>query len=175
MTDPTISEVGSQLARLTKEIRTAGPRRAKKLWGGAHVVILDAAPEPTRDGLGSEHRYVTTDYALELSWLFERLRVEFDPMIDPVTKFEFYGRLANAANAYKAAVDVQSARDLVDSVLLEAFAMLDEMDRGEFQALSVAIGNEIAADRRGDSVYPGAAEASRLLAEYEMRFAKPTT
>jgi hypothetical protein len=47
---------------------------AKKTWGGADVIIATSSWET--HGY-SKPRFVVTPYALEISWLFERLRDAF--------------------------------------------------------------------------------------------------
>jgi hypothetical protein len=173
--DPEIAAVGRRLVRLARRIRNGKIPTATRLWGGAHVVISEAAPEVSASSWEPEHRHVVTEFGLELSWLFDQLRNAFGPTIGGPGKFEFYGRLANAANAYLNAVHSkeQTARDLAMSSLLEAFVMLDEMGRGDFVALNVAIGNEIADDRVERAPYPEPQVVEMSVRHYESIYVEP--
>jgi len=135
-------------------------------------------PIPLRLAAGTifcpKPRFVVTKHALELSWLFESLRDIFSPVLDGATKIEFYGRLANAANHYlaKAAVQPHSAQDLLFAVAHEAFAILDEMDEGEFHFLLVAVGNTIwddLVDEAERSGYLGPEATRRFFENMEKR------
>jgi hypothetical protein len=87
-------------------------------------------------------RFVVTPNAFQLSWLIARLGKRFGGKIDYMSKFEFYGRLANAAIRYQASCHAESARDLLLAVLHEAYAMVDELEAGVFEFLAVASGGE---------------------------------
>ena len=113
--------------------------KASREWGGANVVV-SAVP------LYSSYREIITPYSLEVSWLFEQLRDVFSRLIDSESKFEFYGRLEVAVNRSIAAGQCE-VRDVALGLLDAAETMLDEMSRRQFTILSVAMGNEIAADR----------------------------
>ena len=124
--------------------------KAKREWGGADVVITSKRPAAT-DGANSfypDPRYVVTDHALELSWLFEKLFTAFyaDNLLDGCTKIEFCGRLANAANRCLAKPPAGSARPLLAAVMHEAFCIYEEIQDGSFAYLTVAVGNAIADD-----------------------------
>jgi hypothetical protein len=69
-----------------------------------------------------------TPFAGELSWLFESLRDAFGSSIDFQSKYEFYGRLADAADRYSASTPEisQSAEGLLLTVLSEAKKMATE-------------------------------------------------
>ena len=55
---------------------------------------------------------------LELSWLFNELGAAFRPVLDHVTKLEFFGRLAKAAIAYhEQAGDSAHVQGLLEAVL----------------------------------------------------------
>ena len=113
--------------------------KASREWGGANVVV-SAVP------LYSSYREIITPYSLEVSWLFEQLRDVFSRLIDSESKFEFYGRLEVSVNRSIAAGQCE-VRDVALGLLEAAATMLDEMSRRQFTILSVAMGNEIAADR----------------------------
>lgn len=116
-------------------------------WGGADVVITSRQPKRRGGSFYSEPRFVVTPNAQQLSWLFYQLRDIFSDTYDGNTKIEFFGRLANAALRYQEKHrGNEDQRSLLFAVLHESFAMLDEMEEGTFQYLSVAVGNTIADD-----------------------------
>ncbi|MSR52142.1 MAG: hypothetical protein EXS09_02495 [Gemmataceae bacterium] len=141
--------IRTELVELARELLDGRPlRRARRYWGGADVVITRKKPEPRNDNWYPDPRYVVTRFAIQLSGLFEVLRDIFMPAIDSMSKIEFYGRLANAADRYLTSVDAanQTARDLVFAAATEAFVMLEEMDSGTFGCLAIATGNAILDD-----------------------------
>lgn len=113
----------------------AGGRvQRSRLWGGADIVITTIPPVPrTGDGFYPEPRYVVTPFAFELSWLFECLRDCFAGMIDYVSKYEFYGRLADAAERYGSdrSVEHQTSSGLLDAVICEARSMANQLQSPE--------------------------------------------
>src|SRR5215211_4360996 len=78
----------------------------------------------------SDGRYqcVITPHARELSWLFEKLRIAFRDALDHETKYESYGRLADAANRFSTSVppETKSVKNLLMAVLDEAKIMASE-------------------------------------------------
>ena len=109
------SNIKSSLERLEHRIQTRGiPKRAKKVgeWGGADVVIKKELDEDTKNWLGDDvivissqnteprRRAVITEYSRELSWLFHRLKRIFSGRIDYISKYDFYGTLAQSAIDY---------------------------------------------------------------------------
>ena len=135
------------LQNLANDLKASRIRRARE-WGGADVVITRRAPKNTAGGFYPDPRYVITEHALELSWLFEALRDAFyaESLIDGCTKIEFFGRLANAANRFISKNIQVTAHALCMTVLHEAFAIYEEIMGGEFKYLWFAVGNEIADD-----------------------------
>jgi len=120
--------------------------RALRDWGGADVIVAHVSIEMS-GGFYPEPRTVVTQFSREVSWLFEKLRDVFSDLLDGTSKIEFYGRLANAAKNYQQQVNGgENAKDIIKAVLYEAVLMLEEMEEGTFEYLSVAIGNTILAD-----------------------------
>jgi len=148
-------------------------------WGGADVIIIDKSPlkkSKYSNWILPDPRYVITPFSHELSWLFKRLGLEaFRSHIDGTSKIEFYGRLANMANRYKERLNgkEENEKDLLLAVLHEAFAILEEMEDGEFKYLSIAFGNEIyddfidSAEKEG---YLGVEESKQFLEEMEKKY-----
>lgn len=95
-----LTEDVSQIARTTKE------------WGGADVIIRSEMDERLKTWLGDDRliinlqnieprrRVVITKYSKELSWLFYELRDIFSDKLDYISKYDFYGSLAQAAIDY---------------------------------------------------------------------------
>ena len=147
------------LQNLANDLKIPQIKRAKREWGGADVVITRKreTPENVGDDFYPDPRYVITEHAFELSWLFEALRDAFyaESMIDSCTKIEFFCRLANAANRFLGKNAHVTAHTLCAAVLHEAFAIYEEILAGEFQYLAVAWGNEIADDYIDESLKTG--------------------
>lgn len=147
-----------KLQHLENELTKATLPREKKTWGGADVMISRRRPpKATEERFYPEPRYVVTDYALELSWLFVALRDAFyaEKRLDGCSKIEFFGRLANTANRYLGRSADPTAHNLCAAVLHEGFAIYEEMEEGNFQCFPVAIGNEIVDDYVDEALRTG--------------------
>ena len=125
------------------------PLPRHRLWGGADV-MLSFRPRPgdTESSFYPAPRMVYTPHARELSWLFDSLRDAFaiESLLDGCNKIEFYGRLANAANAHLRKGGEITAAELCGAVLDEAVKMYGEMKNHTFEHLLVAFNGEIADD-----------------------------
>jgi hypothetical protein len=108
---------------------------SRRLWGGAGMAVVTTKPEsPYAPG-----KYVVTPYAASLSWLVGALWASCRPLFDSTTKFEFFGRLGNAARRYQQrAGDSENARDLLGAAVHEAYEILNDIENGRFGALPVA-------------------------------------
>jgi hypothetical protein len=83
-------------------------------WGGADVVISSTLNQSTKKWLENQplvlslqsteprRRAVITKHAKELSWLFCELRDLFSARVDYISKYDFYGLLAQSAIDYLA-------------------------------------------------------------------------
>lgn len=81
-------------------------------WGGADVIIcteldeqLKKWVEESRFVIGFQNieprrRVIITKYSKELSWLFNQLKCIFSEKIDYISKYDFYGLLAQSAINY---------------------------------------------------------------------------
>jgi hypothetical protein len=88
-------------------------KTTKKTWEAPTVTSYDL-PEQRR-------RLVITEYSRELSWLFEQLRDIFSGEIDYMSKYDFYGRLAQSAIDYIAKdKENKEMKDLLLTVLRTA-------------------------------------------------------
>ena len=131
---------------LENELKLKKLKRLDHLWGFSHVGITKKLPKKSEGGSYPDPRYVVTDYAFELSWLFEELKNIFYELLDGCSKVEFYGRLANAANKCLNRNQEVTAHLLCAAVLHEAYSIFEEMEEGTFTVLPIAIGNEFADD-----------------------------
>lgn len=158
--------VAPGLEELTNLVST-GKFGSSRDWGGAGVLIgPPPRPVPATEGFYPDPDYVATKNHRELSWLFEQLRDLFNPYVDFVNKFEFYGRLADAANRFIAKNGDESKRDILRAVLHEADSMLVEFST--FGDLQPIIPREIGADPLDElleSDFHDAEESERILRE----------
>ena len=143
--------VKATLKQLSDTITSGNIPKANQIWCGADVCIDRKTPQKTEDGFYPDPRYVETEYALELSWVFFLLKDAFyaENLIDGCSKIEFFGRLANAAIRATGAKPDISCPDLCLAVAQEAETIYNEITHGEFHCLTVGLGNEIYDDRRG--------------------------
>jgi len=99
-------------------------------WGGADVIIKSILDESIKEWLGEQpivisfqsteprRRAVITKYSKELSWLFYELRNLFSEKIDYISKYDFYGLLAQTAIDYlENNEEAQDAKGLLLEVL----------------------------------------------------------
>jgi len=164
-----------RLHRLEKRLSESSLPQASAAWSGADVIIADREPQERRTGMfADDDRYVITEHALEISWLFERLRDAFhaENRIDHCSKFEFYGRLANAALRCIELTGSPGAHKLYAAVLHEAFAIYDEMEEGAFGYLEIAIGGQIWDDCVDPSQRKGYVSDESTAAFFEKRGVK---
>jgi len=97
-----MDDVRSQLDVLAAQV-AQGDLGAADDWGGADVVITAVArPDGTEPSFYPNPRFVVTEFAAQLSWLFIQLRDVFAPQLDAANKYDFYGRMADAASGHLA-------------------------------------------------------------------------
>ena len=90
--------------------RYSSPDLEKWVANQPHVISFQSS-EPRR-------RVVVTKFATELDWLFYQLRDIFSDYYDHVSKYDFYGLLAQSAIDYlKDNGDNQNSKDLLLTVL----------------------------------------------------------
>lgn len=109
--DTIFEEDISKLAREDIEIKNLleDYKKTKTLWAGADVVINKSMTKNLQKWVGEqplvislqdsfpERRVVITKHALELSWLFIQLKRLYRLRIDYISKYDFYGELAEKA------------------------------------------------------------------------------
>ena len=126
-----IVDAGDALSFLIDRINRQEYKGSDYLWGGADVVI-GASPAPKSKGWWSNNDIsIVTPYCKELSWLFVELRDIFykTPLIDYLSKYEFFCRLADSASKYINSVEDGNGdrKELLMIVHHEAEIMLKEM------------------------------------------------
>lgn len=131
--------------------------KSQRLWSGAGVAVVfrrPRRPERIREWY-SDPRFVVTPHGLEVSRIFEDLWKAFRPLLDSVSKIEFFGRLENAilfcCDEFRREGDTEkhpSPKDLLLAILYEAILIEEEMGEGSFGFPIVSTGNEILDDRR---------------------------
>ena len=101
-------------------------------WGGADVIIKNQLDKNTEEWLEGQpltislqnseprRRVVITEFSKELSWLFDQLRSIFSEKIDSISKYDFYGSIAQAALDY-----IDKDKEAVEQKKL-LFTVLDE-------------------------------------------------
>jgi hypothetical protein len=119
--------------------------KASCQWSGADVLIASAPqPDHLRRSFYPRDREVITEHALEISYFFEVLRDPlYEEALDHCSKIEFFWRLATAAEACLLEQPDATAHLVCAAVLREAYAMAKQIDKGEFDFLIVAEGNQI--------------------------------
>lgn len=97
-------------------------------WGGADVIITSSKAVIRENRKPNEWFPAATDvftpHAKAASWLIYKLQKNFDPWLDYMNKYEFYGRLAEAV---KAAGTKASEKQVLMSMLDEAEKMAGEL------------------------------------------------
>jgi len=104
--------------------------RGVREWGGADVIISSTLSKIIKEWLGDQNvvislqkttpkkRAVITEHSKELSWLFYELKNIFRSRIDYISKFDFYGFLAQSSLDYleNSSID-QNCEDLLLTVI----------------------------------------------------------
>jgi hypothetical protein len=87
--------------------------------------------------LGPEPRSVLTPHAHSAGMLLDRIREAFRPLLGSHIQFDFFERIAEAADEYSAFIpaDQDTAESLLKVILREARDILDEMERGDFPSI----------------------------------------
>lgn len=102
-----------------------------RLWCGADVMISPEMTGEIREWLGDQiemvnfqelpamRRAVITPHARELSWLFQKLGDIFIDELDHVTRYDFFGGMAQKAINLKAGSDNEPCCEALFEVALE--------------------------------------------------------
>lgn len=110
-----IQELIEKLDSLERKIQSGNIEKeasSVEEWGGADVIISRQLNDSIKGWLGDQslaislqeteprRRVVITEFSKELSWLFYQLRDIFAEEIDHISKYDFYGVLAQTAIDY---------------------------------------------------------------------------
>lgn len=161
MNDP-LPAVRARLRALDQAVAAGEVGHDRRLWGGAGLGVVTAMPEGRYD---RSDRYVVTPHAGSLSWLVRELWDACRPLLNSMTKIEFFGRLGNAARRYqqRAGEDARE-RDLLAAVVHEAYEIVSDIENGRFYALPVAPAGVVHDDLLPESAHddaPSSAEIER--------------
>ena len=126
-----ISQVEEDLMKFRFEVNNQSYNGHEKLFRGADITVVDEnSPliNQRTDWLDNDERIITP-FSLELSWAIFKLRDIFysKSLVNHVSKYEFFGRLGDAANRYHQKYGPGNVDDLLAAVSKEAHAMLKEM------------------------------------------------
>jgi hypothetical protein len=117
----------------------------KRWWGGAGVIVSDRETSRPLDRYGPNHRTFVSPYPSEMTWVFNRAKYATKYLPEVWSwKFEYYGSLSNAGNAFVKAKPDASAEQLALAVLLEALLFMRKLDSPEgVPVLPVVLDGEI--------------------------------
>ncbi len=132
-----ISDIKRQIETIDISLRT---RRIRE-WGGADVIIRSVLDSNTKKWVDNQtfvlsfqatsprRRVVITKHSKELSWLFIQLRKLFAEKLNYISKYDFYGLLAQSAIDYLANHEnTQDAKSLLFAVLKTSEKFIDEQN-----------------------------------------------
>mgnify|MGYP001305807308 FL=1 len=126
-----IAKAEQDLALLIDKIRNKEYKDSDYIWVGADIAINKEAAPRSADWWPPQDDYVVTPFCKELSWVFIQLRDIFyeEPLIDSLSKYEFFSRLANAAINYMGSTSdgVGKKEELLMATHHEAEIILKEM------------------------------------------------
>lgn len=145
-------KTSEELKKIKQLINDNKIEKAKANWNGAGVHIDNEPKSVKSDSFYPSPRFVITEFSLEISWLFERLRDAFyaEELLNSCSKEEFFGRLANTANKKLENNNILSKQELCNSIFEEAEKIYSEIISGQFKYMPIASGNEIADDYKSE-------------------------
>lgn len=91
-------------------------------WGGAGVMIISNDEATQREYLHFDGFTVISEYALQIGELFRRVRriVATSPKYNYLSKYEFWGELAEAANSLHRASDGVKLQAVCEKIIMQA-------------------------------------------------------
>ena len=106
-----VNEDIQKIAKNNNEIKETleNYEKGNNVWSAADVIITEQINDTHKAWLGNQplvisfqqfdsmKRLVVTKHAFELSWLFIQLREFYSGRIDHISKYDFYGELAQKA------------------------------------------------------------------------------
>lgn len=127
-------------------------RDNNKLFAGAGIIVR----KPGGPDAGGSIVVVETEYAAQVSRLIFALKEVFKGSLDYFNKYEFYGRLADAANGQLRISD--DPEGLRASIIGEACVIAGEMDKHLYFAYGSNMDEGQMAHRCPEAIYVGTAE-----------------
>lgn len=127
---PTLAEIRHHLHGVAASLPRAGENAATDgktpLFHYAHVEIHDPASASVAERPRfRDPKWVVTEHARALSWLFTELREAFGARLDASNKYEFFASLVQAANRHLAACPGCDATSLLSATASAAYGWLD--------------------------------------------------
>ncbi len=148
-----IDALWDKLRRISEDIDRDVFRGTKQQcesgWGGSGVIFTKDLPGTRREAsIYPDIRYVVTPFADDAAGLLKTLGDLFSGagLIDSLSKFAFFGRLATAAVRYQRKTRNEMAQGLLNAMLWEAERMLFEMEKGSFRDRTAERRNAVAED-----------------------------
>ena len=125
-----IAEAVESVRKVQNKIENEPYRNHKTLWAGADVKI-----KSTKSSMKNNYHpfrndfQINTPYAEPLSWGFYQMRDIFysKNLIKNFSKYELFGRLADAAHKYHTSHGDGNEKDLLREISNEAMNILKEM------------------------------------------------
>ena len=125
-----IAEAVEDVRDLQNQIESKPYLGHSRLWSGADVKILDKnILFGQNDSPFNEYVKIKTPYSKELSWGLYQMRDIFykQKLIDGISKYQFFGRLAEAAYKYHKIYGDGNEKDLLKEISNEAMSILKDM------------------------------------------------
>jgi hypothetical protein len=118
-----------------RRYRSGKPHRRIIGWRGPGVLFATRiTPARSLPGLSPHPITIVTPHAHAAGWILDRLDDAFSPLLGTQLRFDFFERLAEAAEAYTTIIAAVHDTDenLLKILLREARDILEEMTEGEF-------------------------------------------
>lgn len=149
----TFEKQWASLEKLRYEIENEGYLNVLEInrgkgWGGAGVIFSSKKLKTKKGSFYPHPKAVITTYADNVGWLLNRLKITFKYIINHASKYEFYGRLANAALRYQRGLNKrgEEVKELLHVILKEAVLILNEIENGQFKYDAIGIDGKILDD-----------------------------
>ena len=135
-----IAEAVEDVRDLQNKIFSEPYQGHTRLWSGADVQVVDknVSLRNSNHNPFSQNMQIMTPYSKELSWALYQMRDIFynQELIDSVSKYELFGRLAEAAHEYHKVYGDGNEKDLLKEISNEALNILKDMFKTTKHAIS---------------------------------------
>ena len=125
-----IADAVENVRKIQNKIDNEPYRNHKTLWAGADVSINSKNSSVKNNSHPfHSHLQINTPYAEQLSWSFYQMRDIFysQNLIENISKYELFGRLAEVACDYHRIYGDGNEKDLLREISNEAMNILKEM------------------------------------------------